>query len=54
MTKPRECGLVPKPPHPMGERRSGIVASNSWSQCQTSFPLKKDVHRNEHLFDIKF
>ena len=39
--------LVPRPPRLMGERRSGTVASNSWSKRQTSFPLKKDVHCNE-------
>ena len=31
--------LIPRPPCPMGERWSGTVASNSWSKCQTSFPL---------------
>ena len=42
--------LVPRPPRPMGERRSGTVASNSWSKRPTSFPLKKDVHYNECPF----
>ena len=44
------CSLVPRLPHSMGERQSGTVASNSWSKRQMSFPLKKDVHCNEHPF----
>ena len=27
-----------------GERRSGTVASNSWSERLTSFELKQDIH----------
>ena len=46
--KPKQCianpSLIPRPPHPTGERWSGTVASNSWFKRQTSFPLKKDVH----------
>ena len=42
--------LVPRLPRSMGERRSGTVASNSWSKRQTSFPLKKDIYCNERHF----
>ena len=42
--------LVPRPPRPMGERRSGTVASNSWFKGQMSFLLRKDVHYNERPF----
>ena len=49
-SKPLKCSLVPRPPRPTGERRSGTVASNSWSKRQTSFPLKKYVLYNELPF----
>ena len=42
--------LIPRPSYPTGERRSGTVASNSWSKCEMSFPLKKDVRCNEPPF----
>ena len=39
--------MIPRPPHPTGKRRSGTVASNSWSKRQTFFPLKTYVLYNE-------
>ena len=42
--------LIPRPSCPMGERWSGTVASNFWSNRQTSFALKKDVRCNERPF----
>ena len=43
--------------HPTCGRQSGTVArtvaSNSWSKCQKSFLLKKDVHYNEHPFWVE-